>query len=114
MSLVKHENVELHKRIDQLEVLVSSTHLTRHELNYVVVQCKTCISSQQIHLLQEHVRQLEQDNERLAAENRRQRDEYEHFLEQLTPMVLRTAIMQEVGTSRSHFDFVDIHRDSRL
>ena len=35
MSLVKHENMELHKRIDQLEALVS-TYLPRHELNHVV------------------------------------------------------------------------------
>lgn len=52
--------------------------------------------TQQTHFLEEHVRQLEQENERLLVENQCQRQEYERFLDQLTTMVIRTAVMQEV------------------
>lgn len=52
--------------------------------------------TQQTHFLEEHIRQLEQENERLFVENQCQRQEYERFLDQLTTMVIRTAVMQEV------------------
>ncbi|CAF2595835.1 unnamed protein product [Rotaria sp. Silwood2] len=78
MLLLKTENVELHKRIDQLEALY-----------------KTSMRTQQKHFLEEHIRQLEQENERLFVENQCQRQEYERFLNQLTTMVIRTAVMQE-------------------
>lgn len=51
---------------------------------------------QQNQLREEYIQQLEQENERLIAENRSQREDYERFLERLTPMVFRTAMMQEV------------------
>ncbi|CAF0797643.1 unnamed protein product [Rotaria sp. Silwood1] len=78
VSVLKSENVELHKRIDQLEAL-----------------CTTSVDTQQTHFLEEHIRQLEQENGRLFAENQCQRQEYERFLDQLTTMVLRTAVLQE-------------------
>ncbi|UJR26038.1 hypothetical protein I4U23_007384 [Adineta vaga] len=78
VSLLKNENVELHKRIDQLEAL-----------------CTTSVDTQQTRSLQEHIRQLEQENGRLFVENQCQRQEYESFLDQLTTMVLRTAFMHE-------------------
>ncbi|CAF4167225.1 unnamed protein product [Rotaria sp. Silwood2] len=78
VSTLKNENVELHKRIDQLEAL-----------------CTTSVDTQQRRFLEEHIRQLEQENGRLFAENQCQRQEYERFLDQLTTMVLRTAVLQE-------------------
>ncbi|CAF3652814.1 unnamed protein product [Rotaria sordida] len=78
MLLLKTENVELHKRIDQLEALYKTSMRTHHT-----------------HFLEEHIRQLEQENERLFFENQCQRQEYERFLDQLTTMVIRTAVMQE-------------------
>ncbi|CAF1379379.1 unnamed protein product [Rotaria sp. Silwood1] len=78
MLLLKTENVELHKRIDQLEALY-----------------KTSMRTQQKYFFEEHIRQLEQENERLFVENQCQREEYERFLDQLTTMVIRTAVMQE-------------------
>ncbi|CAF0776804.1 unnamed protein product [Adineta ricciae] len=83
VSHLKDENVELHKRIDQLEAL-----------------CTTSVDTQQTRSLQEHIRQLEQENGRLFVENQCQRQEYESFLDQLTTMVLRTAIMHEVSEKR--------------
>ncbi|CAM4978645.1 unnamed protein product [Rotaria socialis] len=78
MLHLKIENVELHKRIDQLEALY-----------------KTSLRTQQTHFFEEYIRQLEQENERLFVENRCQRQEYERFLDQLTTMVIQTAVMQE-------------------
>lgn len=81
--MLKNENVELHKRIDQLEALVTTN---------------SCPSTQ---VLQEQIEKLEQENHRLFNENQYQRDEYEQFLDQLTTMVVRTAIMQEVNAIRN-------------
>ncbi|CAF0798319.1 unnamed protein product [Rotaria sordida] len=78
VSVLKNENVELHKRIDQLEAL-----------------CTTNVDAQPTRFLEEYIRQLEQENGRLFAENKCQRQEYERFLDQLTTMVLRTAMLQE-------------------
>ncbi|CAF1158721.1 unnamed protein product [Rotaria magnacalcarata] len=78
MLHLKTENGELHKRIDQLEAFY-----------------KTSMRTQQTHFFEEHIRQLEQENERLFVENQCQRQEYERFLDQLTTMVIRTAVMQE-------------------
>ncbi|CAF4606338.1 unnamed protein product, partial [Rotaria socialis] len=78
VSVLKHENVELHKRIDQLEAL-----------------CTTNVDTQQTRFLEDHIRQLEHENGRLFTENQCQRQEYERFLDQLTTMVLRTAMLQE-------------------
>lgn len=60
------------------------------------LQCKTSMKAQHAHFLEEHIRKLEQENERLFVENQFQRQEYERFLDQLTTMVIRTAVMQEV------------------
>lgn len=54
------------------------------------------MKAQHAHFLEEHIRKLEQENERLFVENQFQRQEYERFLDQLTTMVIRTAVMQEV------------------
>ncbi|CAF0775904.1 unnamed protein product [Adineta steineri] len=79
MLLLRNENVELHKRIDQLEAL-----------------CKTSVvNTQQTHFFDEHVRELEQENGRLFTENQCQREEYIRFLDKLSTMVIRTAVMQE-------------------
>ncbi|CAF2105517.1 unnamed protein product [Rotaria magnacalcarata] len=78
VSVLKHENVELHKRIDQLEAL-----------------CTTNVDTQQTRFLEDHIRQLEHENGRLFTENQCQRQEYERFLDQLTTMVLRAAVLQE-------------------
>ena len=59
-------------------------------------QYKTGINRPQTQFLEEYIRQLEDENGRLTLENQCQREEYERFLERLTPMVLKTAVMQEV------------------
>ncbi|UJR22897.1 hypothetical protein I4U23_025925 [Adineta vaga] len=78
MSLLKTENTELHKRIDQLEAL-----------------CKTNVNTHQAYFLDEHIRELEEENGKLFAQNQCQREEYVQFLDQLSTMVIRTAVMQE-------------------
>ena len=99
MSYLKNENIELHKRVDQLEALVNEKDI---QLNiFFVIQCKTSNRTSQKYVLQEYIRQLEQENGRLITENQYQRKEYQRFLDQLTKMVLRTAVMQEVSTKRS-------------
>lgn len=99
MSLLKNENVQLHKRIDQLEAKVNLVRLEEFVFYFIhSSQYKTNpkVIERSQHLLEEHIRQLEEENERLCTENQCQRQEYEHFLDQLTNMVIRTAAMQEV------------------
>ena len=48
-------------------------------------------------MLDERIGELEEENGRLFAENQCQRREYVQFLDQLSTMVIRTAVMQEVS-----------------
>ncbi|CAF1675489.1 unnamed protein product [Adineta ricciae] len=78
MLLLRNENAELHKRIDQLEAL-----------------CRANVNTQRTYVLDERIGELEEENGRLFAENQCQRQEYVQFLDQLSTMVIRTAVMQE-------------------
>lgn len=48
-------------------------------------------------MLDERIGVLEEENEKLFAENQCQRQEYVQYLDQLSTMVIRTAVMQEVS-----------------
>ncbi|CAF0944014.1 unnamed protein product, partial [Didymodactylos carnosus] len=78
VSTLKDENLELRKRIDQLEELCS-----RHVIDH---RCE---------LLELHISKLEDENLRLFNENCYQRKQYEMFLENVTQMVFRTLLMQQ-------------------
>ena len=71
--------------------------------------------TQQIHFLEEQIRQLEEENERLLIENQYQRQEYERFANQLTTMVIEAAVIQEVRFKKRVvlIQILDFHNLSR-